>query len=105
MLNTATDYEVQSVHTGFETGVTVQKFSPHIIVLNLFASGIDASAICDSVRSDRDMQAIKIIAIAGQLSEGECLALQQKGFDDYIIETKNAEEIIRKIERATAIIY
>jgi excisionase family DNA binding protein len=105
LLHTDTDYEVQSVHTSFETGVTVQKFSPHIIVLNLFASGIDASAICDSVRSDRDMQAIKIIAIAGQLSEGECLALQQKGFDDYIIDTKNAEEIIRKIEQATAIVY
>jgi len=104
-LRTATDYEVRTVHTSFETGVTAQKFSPHVIILNLFASGIDASAICDSIRSDPDMQAIKIIVIAGQLSEGECQALQQKGFDDYIVDTQNAEEIIRKVDQATAIIY
>jgi excisionase family DNA binding protein len=104
-LRMLTDYEARTVHTSFETGVTAHRFSPHVIILNLFASGIDAGAICDSVRSDPDMQAIKIIAIAGQLSEAECLALQQKGFDDYIVDTKDADDIIRKIEQATAIIY
>ena len=104
-LRTASDYEVRAVHTSFETGVTAHKFSPHIIILNLLASGIDASGICESIRSDPDMQGIKIIAVAGQLSEGECLALQQKGFDDYIVDVKHCEEIIRKIEHATAIIY
>ncbi len=105
LLRTATDYEVRTVHTSFETGVTAQKFSPHVIVLNLFAIGIDASAICKSVRSDPDMQGIKIIAIAGQLSKGECLALQQKGFDDHVADIQNTEEIIRKIEQSTAIVY
>lgn len=105
VLSALSGYEVCSVHSSFETGVTVQKFSPHIIVINLFAHGIDASAICSSLRSDPDMQGIKIIAIAGQLSEGECLALQQKGFDDYIVDTKNTDEVIRKLEQATAIIY
>ena len=104
-LRMASDYEVRTVHTAFETGVTAHRFSPHIIILNLFSSGIDASAICESVRSDPDMQAIKIIAVTGHLSEGECVALQQKGFDDYIVDAKNSEEIIRKIEQATAIVY
>ena len=104
-LRMATDYDVRIAHAAFETGVTAHKFSPHIIILNLFASGIDAGAICESVRSDPDMQGIKIIAVTGQLSDGECLALQQKGFDDYIVDVKNCEEIIRKIEQATAIIY
>lgn len=104
-LRAATDYEVRAVHTSFETGVTAHKYSPHVIIINLFARGIDASGICESVRSDPDMQGIKIIAVAGQLSEGECVALQQKGFDDYVVDVKNCDEIIRKIEQATAIVY
>lgn len=104
-LRTRADYEVQTVRSSFETGATAQKFAPHVLLVSLLAEGIDATGICKSIRANEDLQTIKIIALANQLSDSESAALLQKGFDGYISNAGNADEVIKKIEEATAIIY
>jgi len=104
-LRTKAGYEVQSAHSNFETGVIAQKFAPHVLLVNLLADGIDATGICKNIRADEDLQTIKIIAFANQLSDSESAALLQKGFDGHISDSVDAAEIIKKIEEATAIIY
>ena len=99
------DYEVQVVHTNFETGLVAQKFSPHVIIINLIAQGIDATGICKAIRSDGDLQAIKVLAVAGHLGPSEGQALLQKGFDDSIEEASDAAQVIKGVEQAMAIIY
>jgi len=104
-LKTKADYEVQTVYSNFETGITAHKFSPHVLLINLLAEGIDAMDICKNIRSDEELQTIKIIAIANPLSDSEAAALLQKGFDGYVSNLADAAEVIRKIEEATAIVY
>jgi excisionase family DNA binding protein len=104
-LRTKADYEVQTVHSNFETGATAQRFAPHVMLINLLSEDINAIQICKSMRSDEDLQTIKIIALANRLSSSESTALLQKGFDGYISNPADADEIIKKIEQATAIIY
>ncbi len=104
-LRTKADYEVQTVRSSFESGATAQKFAPHVLLVSLLAEGIDATDICKSIRANEDLQTIKIIAIANQLSDSESAALLQKGFDGYISNAGDAAEAIKKIEEATAIIY
>ncbi|MBA7479850.1 hypothetical protein ES707_15291 [subsurface metagenome] len=104
-LRTRADYEVQTVRSSFETGVVAQKFAPHVLLVSLLAEGIDATEICKSIRANEDLQTIKIIALANQLSDSESAALLQKGFDGYISNLGDAGEAIKKIEEATAIIY
>jgi excisionase family DNA binding protein len=104
-LETQGGYEVHTARSGFETGAAVQRYSPHVILLNLLAKGIDASQICTSIRSSEDFETIKIIALANHLSDSEAAALMQKGFDGYVSDPANTAEIIKRIEEATAIIY
>ena len=104
-LRTKADYEVETVRSNFETGATAQKFAPHVLLVSLLAESIDATGICKSIRANEDLQTIKIIALANQLSDSESAALLQKGFDGYISNAGNADEVIKKIEEATAIIY
>jgi len=104
-LKARADYEVQTVHSNFETGITAQKFSPHVLLINLLAEGIDAMDICKNVRFNEDLQTIRIIAIANSLSDSEATALLQKGFDGHISNTADVAEVINKIEEATAIVY
>jgi excisionase family DNA binding protein len=104
-LRTIADYEVQIADSNFETGAIAQKFAPHVLLVSLLAEGIDAKGICKSIRADEDLQTIKIIALANRLSDSESAALLQKGFDGYISESVDTDEIIKKIEEATAIIY
>ena len=103
LLKVKGDYDVQVVHTNFETGLVAQKFSPHVIIINLIAQGIDATGICKSIRSDGDLQTIKVLAIAGHLGPAECQALMHKGFDDFIEDASESPEVIRRIEQAVAI--
>lgn len=104
-LQTKADYEVQTANSNFETGVIAQKFAPHVLLVNLLAEGIDATGLCKSIRSNEDLQTIKIVALANRLSSSESAALLQKGFDGYITNSDDTSEIIKKIEEATAIIY
>jgi excisionase family DNA binding protein len=98
-------YEVQVVKSTFETGVTAQKFAPHVLLVSFLAKNIDAMDISRNIRSSEDLQTIKIIALANKLSDSESAALMQKGFDGYVSNAADINEIIRKIEEATAIIY
>ncbi|MGD8787430.1 MAG: helix-turn-helix domain-containing protein [Phycisphaerales bacterium] len=105
ILQSKADYEVQTVQSNFATGAVVQKFIPHVLLISLLAESIDALNICKGIRSNEDLRTIKIIAIANQLNDSEVSALLQKGFDGYVHYSAGAEEVIRKIEEATAIIY
>ncbi len=104
-LKAKSDYEVKVVKSNFETGAVVQKFTPHVLLINLLAKEIDAEEICRTIRADEELQTIKIIALANHLASGEAIALMQKGFDGYVSRPNDAAEVIRKIEEATAIIY
>ncbi|MHC4156704.1 MAG: helix-turn-helix domain-containing protein [Planctomycetota bacterium] len=99
------DYEVQVVRTSFETGLVAQKFAPHVLLINLLAEGIAASEICKNIRDDEELQTIKIIALANHLGSSEANALLQKGFDGYVSDSALPDEVIRKVEETTAIIY
>ena len=100
-----TDYDIRTVASSFKTGAVVQKFTPHVLIINLLAEGIDAAGICRSIRDDEDLQTIKIIALAENLSQTESDALMQKGFDACVSDANDVTEVIKKIEEAIAIIY
>ncbi len=104
-LRNKADYEVQIAQSNFEAGAVINKFSPHVLLVSLLSKGIDAQEICKTIRTNEDLQTIKIIAIANQLSSSESIALLQKGFDGYISNPANTVDTIKKIEEATAIIY
>jgi len=104
-LQVRADYEIQIVHSSFEAGVVAQKFAPHVLLINLLAKDIAATEICNSIRTDEDLQTIKIIALVNQLSDSESTALLQKGFDGYVTDFADVSEVISKIEETTAIIY
>ena len=105
VLRNKADYEAQTVSSNFETGATVQRFSPHVILINLLAGGIDVADICRNIRDNEELQAIKIIALANHLSESETAALLRKGFDSCVTNPDDITEVIKKIEEATSIVY
>lgn len=104
-LGSKADYEIQTVHTNFETGAAAQKFAPHVLLINLMDEGIDARDVCKGIRTNEESQTIKIVVLTNQLNQSESEALLQKGFDGYISYSADVTEIVKKIEEVTAIIY
>jgi len=99
------DYEIHTASSDFEAGVLVQRHKPHALLVNLHCRQIDAHGICRYVQKDEDLQPIKVIALANELSDSEAAALLQKGFDGYLPDWSDATRVIKKIEEATAIVY
>ena len=104
-MTTRGSYDVQLARSGFEAGACMQKFAPHVVLINLLTNGIDAHGLCKSIRASEDFSTVKILALANQLSGQEATALLQKGFDGYVSNPGDPIEVIRRIEEATAIIY
>lgn len=104
-LQNKADYEVQIVHSNFETGAVVQKFAPHVVLVSLLADGIDAADVCKGIRTNEESETVKVIALANRLSDSEIDALLQKGFDGYVSYSEDITEVVKKIEEVTAIIY
>jgi excisionase family DNA binding protein len=104
-LRTRADYEVQIARNNFQVGAIAQRFVPHVLLISLLAEGIDATDICKSIRSNEDLQTVKVIALANQLSDSESTALLQKGFDGCISNPVNIAKVVKEIEETTAIIY
>lgn len=104
-LKSRTEYEVRLAGSTFETGVVASQFAPHVLVVNLMSRELNAAGICKSIRSNDDLQTIRIIALANHLNKSEASALLQQGFDDCVMNPDDATEVISKIEQATAIIY
>jgi excisionase family DNA binding protein len=104
-LRTRAGYEVQLVGTNFEAGLAVQRFAPHVLLVNLLSNNINAADLCKGIRLSEDSQTIKIVAIANHLNQSESLALLQNGFDGYISNGDDVVEIIKRVEEVTAIIY
>jgi len=101
-LRTRADCEVQTVRSSFEVGAASRKFAPHVLLVSLLTEGIDAMEVCKGIRTDEDLQSIKIIAIANRLSDSESAALLQKGFDGYISDCADVVEVIETVQQATA---
>jgi excisionase family DNA binding protein len=98
------DYDTKTAASNFQTGAAVQKFAPHVLIINLLAKDIDAAGICDYIHADDDLQTIRIIALAGRLGQPESAALMRKGFDACIADGSEITEVIKKIEETTAIV-
>ncbi len=104
-LNEIMPLEVQVVETSFEAGIVTQRFCPHIMIVNLHAKGVDASKICQVIRSLEEFESMKMVAMAGHLSESECTALLQKGFDDYILNPADMVQVSQKLQAAVSLVY
>jgi excisionase family DNA binding protein len=99
------NYEVQTATNGFDAGVVAHRFMPHIVLINLLSSGIDAGQICRNIRANGDLTGTKVVAFADHLNETETAALVRKGFDGVLSKYADIGHTIKVIEETTAILY
>ena len=98
-------YEVEVARGGFAAGVTAEKFRPHVILLDMHLSDIDAPEVarageeeCRSAthQGDRDER---------QAHRQEAQGLLQGGFDGFLRKPFHVRQVIEAIEDATAVVY
>jgi excisionase family DNA binding protein len=98
-------YEVEIAKSGFEAGVTAEKFRPHVMLLDMHLPDVDGREVAKLVKGNQDLQLTKVIAMSGKMGEDEAKGLGAVGFDGFLKKPFHVRQVIEAIEDATAVVY
>ena len=76
--------EIKSANNGFEAGMNVREFRPDLVVLDVMLPDINGKEVCQRVRSDPNLDAVKIICISGMVEQDKINDLRLAGADDFM---------------------
>lgn len=95
-------YEAKACSDGFEAGIRVLKFQPHLIVLDLYMPHINGLQVCRSIKKDLETSAIKIVAMSGNPDETNSHRALSAGADVFMAKPLDREILMRHIKRLLA---
>jgi excisionase family DNA binding protein len=98
-------YEVEVAKGGFAAGLGAEKFRPHVILLDVHLSDVDAREVVKQVKANPDLQLTKIVAMSGKLTDEEAKGLVASGFDGFLRKPFHVRQVIESIEDAMAVVY
>jgi excisionase family DNA binding protein len=90
-------YETQACADGFEAGVYVMKFRPHLILLDLYMPRVDGFQTCRLIKNEFDTSHIKIIAISGNFTAASIERILECGADGILKKPLEKKAVIGEI--------
>ena len=90
-------FEVRVVNNGFDAGMMVKEYHPDIIVLDVMLPDINGKEVCQRVRSDPNLDDVKIICISGMVEQDKIGELKEAGADDFKQKPFEIEDLIRSM--------
>ena len=75
------DYEVISASDGFEAGIQVSHFKPHLLILDIMMPDIKGYEVCKKIKTDEETKGTKIIVLSAYLDEEKFKQMKDNGAD------------------------
>jgi len=75
------DYEVISAADGFEAGLQVNHFRPHLLILDIMMPDIKGYDVCKRIKSSPETRDTKIIVLSAYLDEEKFAQMKEYGAD------------------------
>lgn len=75
------DYEVISAADGFEAGLQVQHFKPHLLILDIMMPDIKGYEVCQRIKSNPETEETKIIVLSAYLDDDKFKKMKEHGAD------------------------
>lgn len=75
------DYEVISASDGFEAGLQVNHFKPHLLILDIMMPDIKGNEVCKKIKSNDETKDTKIIVLSAYLDEEKFNQMKKYGAD------------------------
>src|SRR5207249_1770672 len=90
-------FEVRVANNGFDAGMMVKEYRPDLIVLDVMLPDINGKEVCQRVRSDPNMEEVRILCISGMIEEDKVQELKLAGADDFMHKPFDLEELIDRM--------
>ena len=75
------DYEVISASDGFEAGLQVNHFKPHLLILDIMMPDIKGYDVCKKIKSSEETKDTKIIVLSAYLDDEKFKKMKDYGAD------------------------
>jgi len=75
------DYEIISASDGFEAGIQVNHFKPHLLILDIMMPDIKGFDVCKKIKSDPATSDTKIIVLSAYLDDEKFQKMIENGAD------------------------
>jgi excisionase family DNA binding protein len=75
------DYEVISASDGFEAGLQVNHFKPHLLILDIMMPDIKGYDVCQKIKCREETKDTKIIVLSAYLDEERFQKMKEYGAD------------------------
>ena len=75
------DYEVISAADGFEAGLQVSHFKPHLLILDIMMPDIKGYEVCQKIKESEESKDTKIIVLSAYLDEEKFKKMKDYGAD------------------------
>lgn len=75
------DYEVISASDGFEAGLQVNHFKPHLLILDIMMPDIKGFDVCKKIKGSDETKNTKIIVLSAYLDEEKFNQMKKNGAD------------------------
>ena len=75
------DYEVISASDGFEAGLQVSHFKPHLLILDIMMPDIKGFEVCKKIKSNEETKDTIIIVLSAYLDEEKFKKMKENGAD------------------------
>jgi len=101
-------FDIRTANNGFDAGMLVKEFRPDLVVLDVMLPDINGKEVCQRVRSDSNLETVKIICISGMVEQDKVADLRAAGADDFIQKPVTVDRLLERacdlleIERALA---
>ena len=97
------DYEVKTVHNGFEALKLLEVWVPHLILCDIMMPVMDGHVFHEELQKDKSLAAIPFVYLTAKTEENLARKCLNKGADDFVSKPFKANELLEilktKIER------
>ena len=80
----------------FDAGMLVKEFQPDLVVLDVMLPDINGREVCQRVRSDKNLDDVKIICISGMVEPEKASDLRAAGADDFMQKPFEVERLLER---------
>jgi len=77
-------FTMESAHSGFIAGTKLENFRPDVVILDIYLNDMDGREFLKYIRSNAELNGIKVIGISGKMPESEIHLMLEQGFDAFL---------------------
>ena len=87
-------FDIRTANNGFDAGMLVKEFRPDLVILDVMLPDINGKEVCQRVRSDNTLEAVKIICISGMVEQDKVAELRASGANDFMQKPFAVEKLL-----------